>query len=197
MYVACPTIYPTQMSLFLKGLMIGISMIIFIGPVFFYLLRVSIEYSWKSGVLVALGIIIGDVLISTLMLYGIQFNLEGSFLAPLLPFIFLLIGLVYLLGKNKEPKVYTKALSHLNFFNPFVFVVWFGLVEYQKQIHGIEKAAIVLAGVLIGIFVCDVLKVVFSHKLQAFTKPQHIVLLKRITGLVFIGFALKLFFHVF
>jgi threonine/homoserine/homoserine lactone efflux protein len=194
------------MSLFLKGLMIGISMIIFIGPVFFYLLRVSIEYSWKSGVLVALGIIIRDVLISTLMLYGIQFNLEGSFLAPLLPFIFLLIGLVYLLGKNKEPKVYTKALSHLNFFikgfsinffNPFVFGVWFGLVEYQKQIHGIEKAAIVLAGVLIGIFVCDVLKVVFSHKLQAFTKPQHIVLLKRITGLVFIGFALKLFFHVF
>jgi len=47
--------------IFLEGLIIGIGMILFVGPVFFTMLQVTLMRGFWAGFFVALGIIISDI----------------------------------------------------------------------------------------------------------------------------------------
>mgnify|MGYP003340062785 CR=1 FL=1 len=45
-----------------KGVLAGLSMLLFIGPVFFTLLKSALQHGIKTGVSVAFGIFISDVI---------------------------------------------------------------------------------------------------------------------------------------
>ena len=46
----------------LTGILLGLGTMLFVGPVFFYLLKSTLESGFKAGIAVALGIILGDVI---------------------------------------------------------------------------------------------------------------------------------------
>ena len=56
----------------LEGYVIGLGMVIFIGPVFFLLLNSSLQSGVKAGVAVALGIIVSDIICVALCYYGLS-----------------------------------------------------------------------------------------------------------------------------
>ena len=56
-------------------------MIIFIGPVFFLLIGVSLQLGTKAGILAALGIIVSDIIYVSLCYYGVTaFLYEPTFI---------------------------------------------------------------------------------------------------------------------
>ncbi len=61
------------------GVLLGLSTLLFVGPVFFYLLKSSMENGVKSGVAVAVGIILGDIICVLLAIYGIGDYLETNY----------------------------------------------------------------------------------------------------------------------
>jgi len=54
----------------ISGILLGLSTLLFLGPVLFYLLKSSMESGFKAGVAVASGIILGDIICVILVLSG-------------------------------------------------------------------------------------------------------------------------------
>lgn len=192
---------------FLQGYLLGLSMIVFIGPVFFLLISISLEFGIRAGFLVALGIIISDIIYVILSFLGVNtfFTSGSKFWITLLGGILLiLLGLKYLIRPSNLIQGNTENFSlHyiscfvkgflVNFVNPFVFFVWIGVVTYAKDNKVLnESLELYFLGVLLGIFSTDLLKVFTSRQIKNFLKPSVLKNLYRVSGIVLIGFGLRM-----
>lgn len=194
----------------IEGYIIGLGMIIFVGPVFFLLLNSSLQFGRKAGVAVALGIIFSDVICVFLCYYGIStfFVSENHqfWIGLLGSLILLTLGIGYLL--KKAPSTFTnlpipkrvftffvKGFS-VNFFNPFVFAVWIGLFQYGKSKYTDIQLWTFITSILLGILTIDLLKVFLAEKVKTFISPKRLTLLFKITGVVLILFAIRLLYMV-
>ena len=197
----------------ITGIFLGLSTLLFVGPVFFYLIKSSMGNGVKSGVAVAIGIVLGDLICVLLAVYGIGDYLE----TPLVQKWFAIIGGLLLIimvmkpfissKKIKEKEVNKKADSlfkHglngflINFVNPFVFAVWFGFYTLlsSKYDSGFEvKTALFFT--LFIIFLTDVLKAVFAHKIKNIITPSFFDKMLKVIGFLMIGFGIRLFFSLF
>jgi len=119
----------------LTGLLLGLSTLLFVGPVFFYLLKTSMENGFNAGFSIAIGIILGDLICVLLAFYGVGDYLEIAIVQK----GFAIIGglLLIILGIKSffptdhiEEKIIKKKPQSLlrfgingfliNFINPFV-----------------------------------------------------------------------------
>lgn len=192
----------------LKGFLAGLGMVVFIGPVFFTLLKASLQHGVLPGMLVAWGIFISDVVCVALCSFGaLPFfeNEENQVWLALIGSIILLgIGFSYLLKPNVEVKEKGKfnpaqlssffAKGYLvNFVNPFVFLVWIAVIGYaQKEFGQGEGTYQFLSAALFGILTTDSLKVVFARRLKPLIKPAILLKVYRVIGLIMIVFGGRL-----
>ncbi len=196
---------------FLEGYGIGLGMIIFIGPVFFLLLNSSLQYGKKAGLAVALGIIFSDFICVGLCYYGfssfISIEKNEFLIGGIGSVIIFGLGISYLLKKiiidtnvtinSRSLKVFFLKGFSVNFFNPFVFAVWIGVYNYgMHKYSSTESLLVFVFAVLTGIFTTDVLKVFLSEKLKKFISPKRLILFFRITGILLIVLAFRLFYLV-
>ena len=132
----------------LTGLFLGLTTLLFIGPVFFYLLKTSIEYGVKPGVSVAFGIIIGILIGSiSIPLGGLQLKLglTGG----------VLLASIFLSWKGKLGKIVWNlsgpANQILRQFGLLLFLTPVGLKAGQSLILAIQEhgAILFLYGALI------------------------------------------------
>ena len=196
---------------FIEGFIIGLGMIVFVGPVFFLLLNSSFQYGTKAGFLVALGIICSDIVCVTLCYYGI-----GAFITSQNQFWIGVIGslIVFGLGVNylfkkvvirnevsekitgKLVSLFIKGFS-VNFFNPFVFVVWIGVCKYgQERYDNNVSILLFLTAVLLGILTTDLLKVVLSEKIKKFISQKRLKVFFRVTGIVLLFFSFRIIYLI-
>ncbi len=197
---------------FIEGFGIGLGMIIFVGPVFFLLLNSSLQFGFKAGVAVALGIIVSDIVCVGLCHFGLSsfFNLEENefWVGVLGSIIVLILGINYLVKKART-QVGVKTVSSrnlgilffkgfsVNFFNPFVFAVWIGVYNYgQKQYPDIKSLILFILAVLLGIFTTDLLKVFLSKKVKKIVSQKRLTVFFRITGVILILFSMRLLYMV-
>ncbi|MDC1370755.1 LysE family translocator [Flavobacteriales bacterium] len=197
----------------LTGLFLGLTTLLFIGPVFFYLLKTSIEYGVKPGVSVAFGIIIGDIICVLLAIFGFgsffeQPEVQKAF-AGIGGLLLLFYGLKYIIKPtvsfSKNDKIKAESLVKyflngflINFVNPFVFAVWFGFYTLSSSKYTNESVVIIcLVTALVAIFVTDILKVIFANKLSYFINPANLKLAFKIFGVIMIVFSLRLFLEFF
>ncbi|NNC82587.1 MAG: LysE family transporter [Flavobacteriales bacterium] len=193
----------------IEGLLTGLAMIIFIGPVLFTLLQASLRFGFQGGMAVAIGIIVSDVLAVGICLLGAKAfftDVDNQFWIAIGGGVILLVlGLKYIL----DPKLYapedirlgTRDFGNLfskgflvNFVNPFVFLVWIGLIGYAEERYD-QQLYIYLAMVLLGIFITDSLKAYFAGKLRSLLVTERLALIYRIIGILMILFSLRLFYH--
>ncbi len=192
----------------LLGIVLGFSTLLFIGPVFFYLLKSSIQGGFKAGLFVALGIIVGDIICVLLAIYGFNSFFEAAenkkWIALVGGLLLLAFGFRYLINPKFEPelKKEVKGSGHLlyfvnafliNFVNPFVFGVWFGF--YALNISKlVDKNAVVISliATLSVIFVTDILKAYFAWKLNKLLKPDLLKIIFRLFGIIMIAFGIRL-----
>lgn len=193
---------------FLKGYGIGLAMVIFIGPVFFTLLKTTLKYGATGGMLVAAGIILSDVLCVLLCSFGaIPFfknpaNQLGLAIAGCL--VLFGLGLKYLLkpslntdaGELPRAAHYTTFFAKgfvVNFVNPFVFVVWIGIIGIARAEYGVTlNLLLFLSAILLGIFTTDMLKVLFAHRLKPYIRPEYLKNIYRVIGIALIAFGVRM-----
>ncbi|WP_299438608.1 LysE family transporter [uncultured Aquimarina sp.] len=196
---------------FVEGFVIGLAMIIFVGPVFFLLLNSSFQYGIKAGVSVAFGIILSDVICVALCYYGLSSFMTATqnqfWIGIIGSCILLVLGISYLLKKaiiTKDLSMVSKKWStffikgfSVNFFNPFVFIVWIGVFKYGQQKYNDTTSVLVfLTAVLIGILTTDLLKVFLSEKLKRFISEYRLSIFFKITGVVLLVFSFRLAYLV-
>lgn len=197
---------------FLEGFIIGAGTIIFIGPVLFTLLQITIHRGSIAGLSVALGIIVSDVIIVGLFYVGLidffQQSIVQFWMAVLGSIILISIGLKYIIkpfsptignspsGIRKNSSAFVKGFL-VNFVNPFVFVVWISIITLaENRFESVADMRIFLFAVLAGIFTTDTLKVFLANKLQTILKPAFLRKIFFTVGLVLIGFGFRLIYFI-
>lgn len=193
---------------FFEGFLIGLAMVVFIGPVFFTLLKSALNYGFWAGMMVALGIFFSDVVCVGLCSFGaIPFfeNTENQFYLALGGSVILFgLGLKYLFKPNvnvdEQVKLhaghytayFTKGFL-VNFVNPFVFLVWISVIGLAQGKYGnSDDLWIFLAAALLAILVTDSLKVVFADRIKKFIQPKFLLRAYQVIGVVLIGFGVRL-----
>ena len=192
----------------LEGLAIGLGTILFIGPVFFTLLNITLEYRRRAGATVALGIIASDMVCIALSFYGalklFQDPANQKWLALVGAAILLFMAVKFFLIKEIEErgalklgsKHYTSFFMKgflVNLVNPFVFMVWIGIIGYGQSKYGTSiELALLLASVLFAIFSTDLLKVILAHRIKQFMNPRTLFWVHRIIAVILAGFSIRL-----
>ena len=143
---------------FLHGFGFGLAMMFFIGPVFFYLVQVSLQHGTKSGMAAAIGIFVSDITAVILCYFWAikLFEAESSklWLSIIGGVILFIFGLNYIfkpklpvnqplsLGTKHYATFFTKAFL-INFVNPFVFAVWTAMVGVAKSTYDSNHSVVV------------------------------------------------------
>lgn len=191
------------------GILLGLSTLLFIGPVFFYLLKSTFERGILAGISVAVGIIIGDIIYVLLVIEELSFFLNNAQYQKWIAFfgglILLGLGLKYIFKPRLGGKVQGRFTSNslwiyaingflLNFINPFVLAVWAGFFSInQSKFQEDSSIVISLSITLFVIFATDCLKVLFAEKLRPYIKKEKLKLVYKFFGAVMILFSIRLF----
>ena len=198
---------------FLEGFLIGLGMVIFIGPVFFTLLKSALTYGFWAGMMVAFGIFISDVVCVGLCAFGaIPFfknPLNQHWLAIAGSVILFGIGLKYLfkpdVNVDKELKLkaghYTAYFAKgflVNFVNPFVFLVWISVIGLAQVKFGEGSDMWVFLGAaLLAILITDSTKVVFANRIKSLIQPKFLIRAYQVIGVVMLVFGFRLVWFAF
>ena len=191
----------------LTGILLGLSTLLFMGPVLFYLTKSAIESGFKAGIAVSLGIISGDILCILIAHSYSEYLFNNTeyqkWFALCGALILLCIGLKYIIkpnlstevnGEIENKKLITYFINGflINFINPFVFVIWVGFISYNLANFSNSETNISLIFTLLTIFATDILKSYFASIIQLFIKPNRIIIMFKLFGVVMILFSIRL-----
>ncbi len=199
-------------ALFL-GFSSGFVMCITLGAVFFSLIRNSLDYGWKSGLRISTGVIFCDSIFIFVALTGTSF-------IPNFPHFdtFLRIaGSIFLIAMGTstirragaqipvtQPK--TRFFQFLKFFgigftlnatNPANFIIWVSVSAYVKGVlkYELDLRIAYFVACLLAIFLTQVAIAFFAQRIKRFLNPTVITWVNRVSGAVFVGTGLYLFYR--
>ncbi|HXH20332.1 MAG TPA: LysE family transporter [Chitinophagales bacterium] len=197
---------------FIEGYAMGFAMVIFIGPVFFTLLKSSLQYGFWGGMMVTGGIFVSDMAWVVLCSFGAIpfFKNPGNqiWLGILGGILLFALGIKYVFKPvlysdeniSLQSRHYTALFAKgflVNFVSPFVFLVWISVIGYGRTKFGVSAdLALFLCAVLLGILTTDSLKVIFSHRIKALLQPGLLLNIYRIIGLVLIVSGVRMIWYV-
>lgn len=193
---------------FLEGYITGLALIVLIGPVLFILLRITLEFGKASGFAVALGIFVSDIIAVLLCSFGAAsfFTNPSNQLWIALGGALLLsgFGLRYIikpdLSKADDLQLKNTQLVGsfikgflVNFINPFVFMIWIGIIGTATNRHGFDGDLLwFMTGCVLGVFTLDSLKVLFADKLESLLTSGTLKIVYRVFGILLLLFSLRL-----
>ena len=202
------------MDAYFKGMLLGLVLVISLGPIFFFLIQTSIEKGFLAGLSVACGTLVSDAIYITISLFSITAIINNVHFKVALGVIgggiLILFGIFSFFKKTvikdmhiELPKVnYTSIAIKgflINTLNPFVFIFWLGasgVVTSQDHYTSIHYF-LFFAGTLSTVFSTDILKAYLSHRIKHFIDPKHITMVNRVAGVAMIIFGVKLLWDVF
>ena len=197
----------------ISGIGLGFVLSFLTGPVFFALIKTSIEKGFYAGVSLAAGVVVSDVFYVALTLYGssflalenkyrIQIGVAGST-------ILFAIGIYYLFKNVKVNYETTTSKRHntgyflkgfiMCIFNPAILLYWLSVTSGVISISGeIDPAEVIpfFGSILITQFSVDVLKAYYANKLRYRIKEKTISNLNRIAGVLILIFAIRLLYNL-
>ncbi|MDF3079121.1 MAG: Lysine exporter protein [Sphingobacteriaceae bacterium] len=197
----------------ITGIGLGIVLSFITGPVFFALIKTSIEKGFYAGVCLALGVVVSDAIYVAITLYGSSFlaieskyRMQIGFVGSL---ILLIIGVYYLFKKvkiNYEKAPSTKHMYGYFFkgflmciFNPAILLYWVSVSSSVISVNGeFETGEVVpfFGSILLTLFSMDVLKAYYANKLRYRIKENTLRWLNRTAGTLIIIFAIKLIYNL-
>lgn len=190
----------------LLGIGAGIISSFLTGPVFFAMIKTSIEKGFKAGFSLAIGVIISDVVLIALVLFGSQFiDYKADFdkYVGLIGGIFLLaVGIYYLVSKisihyktDTLQKVSKSGYLIKGFFmcilTPSTLMFWIivsGIISVKLNNMLNEKLVCFFIAMATQLSI-DAAKSYYSSKLRYKIKEDALRKLNKIAGVVIIFFA--------
>jgi len=195
-----------------QGIVMGLILSTFCGPIFFMIINLGITSTLKSVFYLAFGAFLSDLIIVLVLLYvalgsiaelkylNILYYIGGS--------VLIYFGTRNLIKKAviaEQTEVSQKKLNKLfikgfmiNSLNPNIFFFWFGTMMLAFNTYHNDKQ-LVLIQFISGLSVSlstDCLKGYSAFHLKKYVTPTFLNVLNKISGLIIIGFGVKLiFFH--
>jgi threonine/homoserine/homoserine lactone efflux protein len=205
-----------SINAFLYGLPVGFAFSFALGPVFFSLIKASLEYGFRAAVSIALGVILADLILLGIAYGGVaaflpKNNVDVTFWVQLLGGLLLLgLGLSTMLKKRfyteGSPLTHeSRALKHfslgffINIVNPANFFEWMGAASVLKTGYHFETFENVsfFIGALLAVFLTELMVAYFATRLRKVLNNTIIYRVNLITGSVFLGFGLWLLWGAF
>ncbi|HAY89185.1 MAG TPA: hypothetical protein DCY51_07075 [Bacteroidetes bacterium] len=193
-----------------KGILTGMGTIVFLGPVFFTLLKNAMQKGVSAGLLTAFGILVSDIVIAAICYYVAADFINEYVHLPIVKFvaasILLTLGFVFYtkpISELKESaplpqKGYFKSFGQgfiVNFANPTVFVIWMGFVTLGQTMYSTDSDVyLYIVGILIGIFATDAAKAFGAAYLSPYLKSHSLTYLFRVIAIIVAGFGVYLIY---
>lgn len=211
-----------MIRLFIQGIALGLLIAITMGPAFFAIIQTGINRGFKSGIFLALGILISDLTLIVLCYLGTSFidrmtdqDMFNLYLGTIGGIILIIFGTVTFTRKpeilrrrspNYQAKIKKPGLAaqmlkgyFMNIANPFLIFFWIGAMAIVKENSSegdfMENAIIFFSGTLVTVFMTDVLKSFIGVKIKKFMKPRILLWVNRIVGIALGVFGLVLIFR--
>ena len=201
------------MDAVVKGLVFGLVLAMLIGPVFFALIETSIEYGFRRGVFVAIGIALSDTMYIIVSYYGLTSLLADETMDKYLGYAggCILIGFgvfSFFKSQRKQETVDLKLKAKgfkrfifkgfmINGINPMVLFFWIGAISLATVEHKFSTSDTFMffLSIIATVFFTDVLKVYLANKLRSFVTQRSIKILNIVTGIAMILFGIKLLIY--
>jgi threonine/homoserine/homoserine lactone efflux protein len=188
-----------------QGMILGLALSFSLGPAFFGLIQTSLRYGFRSGIAMAGGIFISDLIYLLLTYFGIS----QIIMDPKYAIVVGLTGGVLLIGygiaqivkrpvmhslENGEttgPVVPTVGAMMLrgflmNMFNPFVIILWMGAFSLASKNFDFNPTLIFIffAATLATILGTDILKSLAAGRIKQYLNETIIHKVNIIAGLI-------------
>jgi threonine/homoserine/homoserine lactone efflux protein len=198
----------------IQGIGAGILFSFLTGPVFFSMIKTSIEKGFKAGFSLAIGVVLSDIIFISATIFSAQFvvyNSKYNHYIGVIGGLFLLgVGLYYLINKVKvnydlEANENIKRSGYMLkgflmcLLSPTTLMFWImvgGFVSVQLHFETAEKIGFFVVAMATQLTV-DAVKTFYAAKLRYKIKEKSIQNLNRVAGAVIIIFAIRLFVEVF
>lgn len=199
-----------------NGILFGLLLTIFIGPVFFALIQTSIEKGFYAGVFMAIGIALSDAIYVSISYFGISQLVSTEsvnlWLGLAGGFIMIGFGAASLFKPVRAPEVQRVKVNGkiglfretlkgflLNGINPSVFLFWIGIATMATVNNNYSNADAVtfFAAIIVTVFVTDILKSFVANKLKRLLTFRFMRLMNIIVGCGLMIFGLRLFYFAF
>ena len=194
----------------INGLLFGLIFIFAIGPSFFLLIQNSIEFGFRRGALIALGISLSDVLFVGLTLIGMSSIISepanAQVLSIIAAIILVLFGIYYFMRK---PKITNDEIIDrhgairfigkgflINIFNPTIILFWITLsstISASYSYSWSDQRSFFI-GILITILVSDLIKAYLANHVRSFITIKSVRFFNRLVGSAMVLFAASLLF---
>lgn len=198
----------------LKGIAMGLLLVISVGPVVFTVIKQSINNGKAGGFSFVAGVWISDFiliilsnlfseLVTMILDFKMQIGITGS--------VFLIaMGLYYIFFKKvrfhpEEMSIQLKSSDHarialqgflLNTLNPAVIAFWLTTATAIAVSHTVRDRIIIFATALVLNITADIMKVKLAGKLRKKLTVKNIRLVNKISGSILLIFGTVLLFGV-
>ncbi|TWR27449.1 LysE family translocator [Mucilaginibacter pallidiroseus] len=190
-----------------SGIGFGLVLTFLTGPVFFALIKTSIDKGFHAGVALALGVVTSDMVFVGAILFGSQYfevSSHDKTIAGIVGSLVLFsIGIYYIFKKadveykNAVPQKVNKAGYFIKgfvmcIFNPTILFHWTVVIGaastvYHEGVHNRSlKIAIMFLTVLIVQFGLDTTKAFYANKLRDKISPKFVHRLNEVAGIALI-----------
>lgn len=201
-----------MIGIIIKGISFGLILSVAIGPVFFALVKTSLQKGFKAGVFVALGVSISDMCYIVLAYLGVSQFFDNPLVKEQMAFVggmvIITFGLVTIINK---PKGYTNSIQPIskstyikqlfkgfliNAVNPTVLLFWLGVMSLASVDYDFTPSKIIIffVSILITILTLDITKVYLANRLRSWVTPKIMRGMYVFVGLALIVFGVKLMF---
>jgi threonine/homoserine/homoserine lactone efflux protein len=197
----------------ISGIGLGIILSFLTGPVFFALIKTSIEKGVYAGMSLSAGVVLSDIFYIILTLYGssyIALETKYRFYIGITGSAFLMaLGIYYFFKKVTINYEKTSSKHHTGYFlkgffmcilNPAILLYWISVSSGFISVAGaIESDHVVpfFGSILFMQLSMDFIKAYYANKLRYRIKEDTIAKLNRIAGILIILFALRMIYMLF
>jgi threonine/homoserine/homoserine lactone efflux protein len=199
----------------LKGLAMGLLLVISVGPVIFTVIKQSINNGRGGGFSFVVGVWISDFLlvilsnlfselVTTIMDFKMQIGIAGSTFLIGMGIFYIFFKKVHLhpedislppLRSSDHAKIVLQGFL-LNTLNPAVIAFWLTTATAIAVSHSIRDRIIIFTTALVVNMTADVIKVTLAGKLRRKLTVKNIRLINKISGLILLIFGTVLLFGV-
>ena len=199
----------------LKGLAMGLLLVISVGPVIFTVIKQSINNGKGGGFSFVVGVWISDFLlvvlsnlfselVTTIMDFKMQIGIAGSTFLIGMGIFYIFFKKVHLhpedvslppLKSSDHAKIVLQGFL-LNTLNPAVIAFWLTTATAIAVSHSIRDRIIIFTTALVVNITADIIKVTLAGKLRKKLTVKNIRLINKISGLILLIFGTVLLFGV-
>lgn len=204
-------------AIIVKGVFLGLTLSLLVGPLLFSLIQASIERGFRAGLACAAGIWSSDVLFVVAVLFGVRqielmVNLPGFEKWAGLAGGLLLAGfgvanfasrssaagLDYSQsGVSGHAPYFIKGFL-INSVNPFTVFFWLGITTavIVPNRFSLFESLVFFTAMLGTLALTDLVKIFLAKKIGSWLTPDHLKLVRRSVGILLIGFGIFLIYRV-